>query len=153
MVGHRESVRSAPQIESEHGNVLSLSNNLEAERAVLEMAELEARRRAELGAFDEILRALRARARFLLTGTPLENRALDLWSISSFVNPGHLGSQRSFVERHDSPETPPHMRALLSARLRPVLLRRLKSQVARELPPRIEERQDCGMTTDRKSVV
>src|SRR6185295_12055582 len=52
--------------------------------------------------------ALRARHRIALTGTPLENRALDLWSIMSFVNPGYLGSRTTFAERFDSPEAAPH---------------------------------------------
>jgi superfamily II DNA or RNA helicase len=96
--------------------------------------------------------SLQAKYRMALTGTPLENRALDLWSIASFVNPGHLGSQRTFVERYDGPDAPPHVRQLLSARLRPILLRRLKSQVAQELPPRIEERQDCEMTPGQRKL-
>ena len=96
--------------------------------------------------------SLQATYRMALTGTPLENRALDLWSIASFVNPGHLGSQRTFVERYDGPDAPPHVRQLLSARLRPILLRRLKSQVAQELPPRIEERQDCEMTPGQRKL-
>jgi SNF2 family DNA or RNA helicase len=86
-----------------------------------------------------------ARHRLALTGTPLENRALDLWSILAFVQPGLLGTRRQFTERYDRADTPPHRRRLLAARLRPVLLRRLKSEVARDLPPRIEERRDCEL--------
>ncbi len=93
---------------------------------------------------------LRARHRVALTGTPLENRALDLWSIVSFVHPGFLGGRSAFSARHDVPDAPPHRRRLLSARLRPLLLRRLKQQVAQELPARVEERVDCVLTAGQR---
>ncbi len=88
---------------------------------------------------------LQARHRLALTGTPLENRPLDLWSIMQAVNPGYLGSRAQFTARYDRQDAPPHRRALLAARLRPVLLRRLKREVAPELPERIEERRDCEL--------
>ena len=93
---------------------------------------------------------LQARHRLALTGTPLENRALDLWSIMSFVDPGYLGSRTEFQARFDRADTPPHARMLLSAKLRPVLLRRTKKAVAPELPERIEERQDCELTRGQR---
>ncbi|HEV2104444.1 MAG TPA: DEAD/DEAH box helicase, partial [Candidatus Eisenbacteria bacterium] len=89
--------------------------------------------------------SLRAPHRLALTGTPLENRALDLWSLVSFTNPGWLGSRQEFARRFDAPDAPPRGRRLLSARLKPILLRRLKQRVAAELPPRIEERRDCPL--------
>jgi len=94
--------------------------------------------------------ALRARHRLALTGTPLENRALDLWSIVNFVNPGYLGNRAKFESRYDRPDSPPHVRALLAAKLRPVLLRRTKAEVAPELPERIEERLDCELTKGQR---
>ncbi len=95
---------------------------------------------------------LDVRHRLALTGTPLENRALDLWSLMQFVNPGYLGSRASFVARYDRPDAPPHLRRLLAARLRPVMLRRLKSQVALDLPERIEERRDCEMAKGQRQL-
>ncbi len=89
--------------------------------------------------------SLRARHRLALTGTPLENRAMDLWSIMSFVNPGYLGTRGQFAQRFDHPEAPSHARSLLGAKLRPVLLRRTKQEVAPELPERVEERHDCEL--------
>jgi len=85
-----------------------------------------------------------------LTGTPLENRALDLWSIMSFVNPGYLGSHAGFTRRFDRLDGAPHGHTLLAAKLRPVLLRRLKREVAPELPERIEERRDCELTAGQR---
>ncbi|HEV7735595.1 MAG TPA: DEAD/DEAH box helicase, partial [Candidatus Binatia bacterium] len=96
--------------------------------------------------------ALTARHRIALTGTPLENRALDLWSIMSVINPGYLGSRIFFTGRYDRADAPPHVRTLLAARLRPVLLRRLKRDVARDLPDRIEERRDCELTTGQRKL-
>jgi superfamily II DNA or RNA helicase len=89
--------------------------------------------------------ALEARHRLALTGTPLENRALDLWSIAAFVSPGLLGPRQTFTARYDRADAPAHTRRLLAARLRPVLLRRMKREVAKDLPDRIEERRDCEM--------
>jgi len=96
-------------------------------------------------------RELRARHRLALTGTPMENRALDLWSILSFTNPGYLGNRVNFSARYDRGAAP-HVRALLGARLRPLLLRRTKLEVAPELPDRIEERVDCEMTRGQRQL-
>ncbi|MBI4518546.1 MAG: DEAD/DEAH box helicase [Deltaproteobacteria bacterium] len=95
---------------------------------------------------------LQARHRLALTGTPLENRALDLWSIISFVNPGYLGSRLQFGARFDRPDAPPHARTLLAAKLRPILLRRMKREVATDLPERIEERRDCELTPGQRQL-
>ncbi len=97
-------------------------------------------------------RELKARHRLALTGTPMENRLLDLWSLVAFTNPGLLGTRGTFLARFDGPDVPAHTRRLLSAKLRPVLLRRLKSQVALELPPRIEERLDCELTPGQRKL-
>ncbi len=94
--------------------------------------------------------ALQARHRLALTGTPLENRVLDLWSIASVVNPGYLGTRAAFNARFDRIDAPPHARALLAAKLRPMLLRRLKRDVAPDLPERIEERRDCELTAAQR---
>ncbi|HET9887602.1 MAG TPA: DEAD/DEAH box helicase, partial [bacterium] len=97
-------------------------------------------------------KTLRARHRLALTGTPLENRVLDLWSIVTFLNPGYLGTRTSFEQRFDRIDVPPHARRLLAAKLRPIMLRRLKKQVAPELPPRIEERRDCDLTPGQRKL-
>lgn len=80
--------------------------------------------------------------RFALTGTPVENSVRDLWSIMNFVQPGYLGRRADFGERYEKPLSKgeePALRARLSRRLRPLLLRRLKSEVATELPEKIEQ--------------
>jgi len=84
--------------------------------------------------------ALSARFRVSLTGTPIENRLVDLWSQFRFLNPGLLGTLSSFEERTVRPiergEAEPLSR--LRERIHPFFLRRLKREVAPELPPRTE---------------
>jgi superfamily II DNA or RNA helicase len=103
-------------------------------------------------AVSRAARELTARHRLALTGTPLENRALDLWSIMAFLNPGYLGNRSEFSARYDRADAPPHARALLAAKLRAVLLRRTKQAVAPELPPRIEERLDCELSAGQRQL-
>jgi len=111
-------------------------------------------------------KSLLAEARLALTGTPIENRLLELWSILDFVNPGMLGSWRSFSRRYERPvvaalaEAPPgedpealddpavalesaqqvavDEAAALRARIRPFVMRRTKADVESDLPPKIE---------------
>ena len=74
----------------------------------------------------------------MLTGTPIENRLLDMWSLMAFAMPGVLGSRRSFA-RSASTAKDPLSRRRLASRLRPFLLRRTKLQVAQDLPAADEE--------------
>lgn len=83
-------------------------------------------------------RQLRADNRLVLTGTPLENRLLDLWSLMTFATPGALG-ERAYFHRHFDRRKDAKASERLAARLRPFLLRRTKGQVARDLPSRSEE--------------
>ncbi|MEE2673012.1 MAG: DEAD/DEAH box helicase, partial [Myxococcota bacterium] len=83
---------------------------------------------------------LRSRFRMVLTGTPVENRLDDLWSQLHFLNRGLLGGRRDFRDRYTGPivDGDTDMGDLLRERLRPFVLRRLKRDVAPELPPRTE---------------
>ncbi len=103
------------------------------------------------------VKQLKSEHRLALTGTPLENRLLDLWSITDFVQPGYLGSQEQFTETYDprgeNAESAQRIaRKRLSARLRPLLLRRLKKHVAKDLPDRIEQRRDCELGEDQRKL-
>ncbi|MEI6861963.1 MAG: DEAD/DEAH box helicase [Verrucomicrobiota bacterium] len=82
-------------------------------------------------------RAIPAAHRLALTGTPVENRLLDLWSLFAFVQPGLLGPQAGF--RRQFPEGDAAAAARLRRRVRHFMLRRTKAQVAPELPPRTED--------------
>jgi len=84
-------------------------------------------------------RALDASHRLVLTGTPIENRLLDLWSLCAFAQPGLLGGQTSFKRLYHDKTDPAGAHRRLAQRVRHFLLRRTKNQVARDLPPRIEE--------------
>ncbi|MFV1995313.1 MAG: DEAD/DEAH box helicase, partial [Verrucomicrobiales bacterium] len=82
--------------------------------------------------------------RLVLTGTPIENRLLDVWSLMAFAMPGVLGDRKYFREHFDRRKDP-ESQIRLAARLRPFLLRRAKGQVAMDLPPRTEEDVLCKM--------
>jgi hypothetical protein len=82
-------------------------------------------------------RAIPAAHRLALTGTPIENRLLDLWSLFAFVQPGLLGPQTGFRRQFSADD--PDAAARLRRRVRHFMLRRTKAQVAPELPPRTED--------------
>ena len=88
--------------------------------------------------------AVRAQHRLVLTGTPLENRQLDLWSIFRFLLPGLLGSRTSFEGALHTDRTGTLER--LRAQLAPFILRRTKKEVATELPPKVEMDLICPLT-------
>jgi len=83
---------------------------------------------------------LHADFRVALTGTPVENRLEELWSQLHFLNRGLLGGRRDFADRYARPiaEGNSEAAARLRQRIRPFVLRRMKSEVARELPPRTD---------------
>ena len=99
------------------------------------------------------VRKLRSKFRLILTGTPLENSTMDLWSQMNFVNPGLLGTQNFFKneflnaieKKKDEDKT-----RKLNAIIKPFILRRHKSQVARELPEKVENIKYCSMTPEQE---
>ena len=98
--------------------------------------------------------ALRGEQRFVLTGTPVENSVRDLWSIMNFVLPGYLGSREEFRERYELPigrgSEPERLR--LAKRLRPVMLRRLKKDVLRDLPEKLEQTAFCDLSDEQREL-
>ncbi len=95
-------------------------------------------------------RKLRARARLALSGTPVENSVRELWSIYEFLIPGYLGRREEFRDRYEQPvasgAAPRPVLERLRQRIQPVMLRRLKETVAKELPPKIEQVRTCELT-------
>lgn len=87
------------------------------------------------------VKAIRSRQRFALTGTPIENRLSELWSIFDFLMPGFLYPYSRFRERLESPIVKNGSRQALdrlSKMTGPFILRRLKRDVLKELPPKTE---------------
>lgn len=104
---------------------------------------------------SQSVRKLQSKFRLILTGTPLENTAMDLWSQMSFINPGLLGTQSFFkneflnpIERNGDADKIKK----LSKVIKPFILRRHKSQVARDLPKKIENVQFCGMSDEQEKI-
>lgn len=98
---------------------------------------------------------LRARHRLILTGTPLENSVLDLWSLYDFLLPGYLGTAADFRERYETPLArgdAPRQMARLRQRVRPFFLRRTKEEVLPELPPKLEHLALCELTDEQREV-
>lgn len=96
-------------------------------------------------------RLLNAHHRIALSGTPIENSLGDLWSIFEFLNPGMLGRSKAFRDHTSDPEES-NGRAMLSRGLRPFILRRSKSQVAAELPEKLEETIYCEMESEQREL-
>jgi len=92
---------------------------------------------------------LEARMRVTTTGTPIENRLSELWSLFAFLNPGLLGSLADFRKRYEDGGP---QRSRLRALVAPFLLRRLKSQVLSELPPRTEITLSLGLDVRERAL-
>jgi SNF2-related domain/Helicase conserved C-terminal domain len=99
----------------------------------------------------QVARSLRAQHRLVLSGTPIENRLMDLWSLMAFAMPGVLGSRNQFGKIYDA-KGDPFARKRLSSRVRPFLLRRTKAQVAKDLPDRVEEDLYCEIEGEQKTL-
>ncbi|GMV48308.1 MAG: hypothetical protein AMXMBFR66_37060 [Pseudomonadota bacterium] len=98
--------------------------------------------------------ALQAGFRLALSGTPVENRLADLWSIMNLLNPGLLGSAARFGERFAGPierQRSEAARARLRRLVSPFLLRRTKAQVLNDLPPRTEIVQRIEPDADERA--
>ena len=100
---------------------------------------------------------IKAAHRFVLTGTPIENSVSDLWSIMDFLMPGYLGGHKTFRENCELPiaaggKDAEVAQARLRRKLHPFLLRRLKKDVVKDLPPKIERLASCSLTRDQQLV-
>ncbi|MEO7330386.1 MAG: SNF2-related protein, partial [Minicystis sp.] len=97
---------------------------------------------------------MRAKRRLALTGTPIENRLSEIWSIFDFVSPGLLGPLDRFESRFSRPiEAGDYKIAQrLRATIHPFILRRTKAEVAKDLPEKIETDQICDLTGDQRAI-
>ncbi len=100
---------------------------------------------------------LKSRHRLALTGTPVENRLLDLWSIFNFLNPGYLGKESQFRKGFEVPIQKGNDRVksnILRKLVQPFILRRLKTdkQIVKDLPDKIQHKQFCNLTKEQASL-
>ena len=105
----------------------------------------------------QAMRRLTADFRIALTGTPVENRLSELWSIMHFLNPGYLGPQKRFrtefalpIERYRDPLATQRLRQLVS----PFILRRLKTDrtIIQDLPEKLEMKVYCNLTPEQATL-
>ncbi len=99
---------------------------------------------------SKAVRELNSKHKLILTGTPLENSTMDLWSQMSFINPGLLGGHSFFkkefllpIEKKKDQDKTKKLHNII----KPFILRRHKSQVATDLPEKVENIKYCSMTT------
>ena len=100
---------------------------------------------------------LNAPHRLALTGTPVENRLLDLWSIFNFLNPGYLGKQAQFRKAFEIPiqKDSDRTKALTLKKLvEPFILRRVKTDksIIKDLPDKVEQKVYCNLTPEQASL-
>lgn len=105
----------------------------------------------------QAIRSLKARHRIALTGTPVENRLSELWSIMEFLNPGYLGSATDFRTRFAIPIERNHDKErgeLLRRVIQPFVLRRVKTDknIIADLPDKLEMKVFCNLTQEQASL-
>jgi superfamily II DNA or RNA helicase len=107
-----------------------------------------------LSATARAAKRLHADRRLALSGTPIENRLSEIWSIFDFVSPGLLGPLDKFDERYSRPIDAGDKGAAerLRATIHPFILRRTKSEVAKDLPEKIETDQFCELTGEQAAL-
>lgn len=102
----------------------------------------------------KIITKLQTINKIALSGTPIENRTEGLWNLFEFLNPGFLGSRKSFQEKYTKPielDKNTEVRNTLKRLIQPFILRRIKSKVLDELPPKIEQTIFIDPSDEEKS--
>lgn len=102
----------------------------------------------------EAVKLLNAAHRVALSGTPVENRPAELWSMFDFLMRGHLGTQGFFTRKYEEPIQKGDRRAAeeLGRRVKPFVLRRMKGEVAKNLPKKIEMDEWCELTAEQRQL-
>ena len=96
----------------------------------------------------QCVKSINSKVRFALTGTPIENTLIDLWSIFDFLMPGYLKAKEQFDERFKNGESLNELKDLIS----PFILRREKQKVLEELPEKLEKKVMINMTKEQKII-
>ena len=131
-----------------------LFNSIEWHRIVLDEAQNIKNPKAAL---TKAILKFSAPHRLALTGTPIENRLLDLWSIFNFLNPGYLGTQAQFRRSFELPiqkDNNPRQSATLKKLVEPFILRRVKTDraIIKDLPDKVEQKLFCNLTKEQASL-
>ncbi|PSF30498.1 ATP-dependent helicase [Aphanothece hegewaldii CCALA 016] len=131
-----------------------LFNSLTWQRIVIDEAQNLKNPKA---AQTKAILTLQANHRLALTGTPIENRLLDLWSIFNFLNPGYLGKEAQFRKTFEIPiqkQNDQVQSNVLKKLVEPLILRRVKTdkQIIKDLPDKIEHKQYCNLTKEQASL-
>ena len=108
-------------------------------------------------AVTRAVRKIRAPRRIAMTGTPVENRLMDLWSLFSFINPDYLGNMTQFRANFERPIMRNRNQALtnrLRGMVQPFILRRMKSDksIIKELPDKVEQNAFCNLTKEQATL-
>lgn len=101
------------------------------------------------------VKRINARQRFVLTGTPIENRLSELWNLFDFLMPGYLFTHARFVDKLEKPivkSKDENAGQQLSKMVQPFLMRRLKKDVLKELPPKVEHIRKISMEEAQRKV-
>ncbi len=100
------------------------------------------------------VKQIQARSKIALTGTPVENRLMELWSIMDFLNPGYLGNQEKFRQKFSIPIEKRGDKGAITALKKlsqPFILRRLKTDrsIISDLPDKVETKEYCNLTKEQ----
>ncbi len=101
------------------------------------------------------VKEIKAKGYFALTGTPIENSLTELWSIFDFIMPSYLLTHAKFTKRYETPIVKNNDKTALmelNRHIKPFILRRLKKDVIKELPPKIEHKIVVDMTEEQKKL-
>jgi SNF2 family DNA or RNA helicase len=101
------------------------------------------------------VKSIQAKRRFAMTGTPMENSLSELWSIFDFIMPGYLFSHNKFMSTYEKPIVKDHDADSveeLARHIKPFILRRLKVDVLKELPEKIESKMVAELTEEQKKI-
>jgi SNF2 family DNA or RNA helicase len=131
-----------------------LFNEIQWHRIVLDEAQNIKNPKAAL---TKAILKFSAPHRLALTGTPIENRLLDLWSIFNFLNPGYLGTQAQFRRSFELPiqkNNNPRSATTLKKLVEPFILRRVKTDqsIIKDLPDKVEQKLFCNLTKEQASL-
>lgn len=101
--------------------------------------------------------SLKSESRIALTGTPIENRLMDLWSIFNFLNPNYLGNKSSFRKGFELPiqkENDEAKTKIFKRIVEPFILRRVKTDknIIKDLPEKIEQKVYCHLTKEQAAI-